>query len=212
MSVLPILQVGDVLISPDILTEYFCCDLTRCGGMCCVEGDAGAPVTPEEIAEIEEVMPTVWDDLAVRARGVLNRQGVAYIDREGDLVTSIVDGKDCCFTCYARLPEQASDASPVCLCAIEKAWREGRLPQFDHCPKPMSCFLYPVREKRFANGTVGLNYNRWTVCQSAVACGRERGIKVWQFLREPLTRRFGAAWYAALSEVAAEVEKMADET
>ena len=94
----PIIQVGDVLLSSEILTEKFCCDLSVCKGECCVEGDAGAPVTMEEIAEIEESVDTVWDDLSASAQAVIDKQGVAYTDKEGDLVTSIVGGKDCVFT------------------------------------------------------------------------------------------------------------------
>ena len=96
----PILQVGQVLISSDILTEQFCCDLEQCKGVCCVEGDAGAPVTPDEIGELEASLDAVWPDLSASAQAVIDRQGVAYTDQEGDLVTSIVRGKDCVFTYY----------------------------------------------------------------------------------------------------------------
>ena len=95
---LPILQVGDVLISPDILTEQFCCDLEACGGQCCVEGEAGAPVTLEEIDHLEEVLAEVWDDLSPKARAVINREGVSTIDPEGDLVTTIVNGNCLLYT------------------------------------------------------------------------------------------------------------------
>ena len=108
---LPILQVGDVLLSPDILTEHFCCDLEACGGACCIEGEAGAPITPAEVKELERVLPAVWMELDPKARKVLNKQGVAYRDEDGDLVTSIVNGKDCCFTCY--------DKNGICLCATD---------------------------------------------------------------------------------------------
>ena len=96
----PILQVGDVLLSSEILTEKFCCDLSVCKGECCVEGDAGAPVTMEEIGEIEDCLDAVWGDLSASAQAVIDKQGVAYTDQEGDLVTSIVRGKDCVFTYY----------------------------------------------------------------------------------------------------------------
>jgi hypothetical protein len=96
----PILQIGDVLISSDILTEQFCCDLSACKGQCCVEGDAGAPVTMDEIMEIEESLDEAWPDLSASAQAVIDKQGVAYTDQEGDLVTSIVNGKDCVFTYY----------------------------------------------------------------------------------------------------------------
>ena len=105
MEVPPILQVGDVLISSEILTECFCCDLAHCKGQCCVEGDAGAPVTLDEVMEIENVLDVVWGDLSASAQAVIDRQGVAYTDEEGDLVTSIVNGKDCVFTCYGDIDD-----------------------------------------------------------------------------------------------------------
>ena len=187
----PILQVGDVLLSSDILTEFFCCDYEKCKGICCVEGDAGAPVTLDEIGEIEDSLETVWQDLSAQAQAVIDRQGVAYTDRDGDLVTSIVGGRDCVFTCYADMEMNGRQVSGCCLCALEKAYRTGK-PSF--C-KPISCALYPIREKHFSNGLIGLNYNRWAVCKDAVVKGREEGIRVFQFLKEPLIRRFGESWY-----------------
>ena len=186
----PILQIGDILLSSDILTEEFCCDIDECHGACCVEGDAGAPVTLDEIAQIEEALDVVWTDLSAAAQSVIDRQGVAYTDRDGDLVTSIVGGKDCVFTCYD---------GDNCLCALEKAYRAGKT---RFC-KPISCSLYPIREKRFGNGSVGLNYNRWAVCHDAVEKGKTLRLPVYQFLKEPLIRRFGEAWYQELCEVAA---------
>ena len=98
------MEVGGVLISSEILTECFCCDYEKCKGICCVEGDAGAPVTIDEIAGIEEALDTVWSDLSASAQSVIDHQGVAYTDKDGDLVTSIVRGKDCVFTCYSANP------------------------------------------------------------------------------------------------------------
>lgn len=187
---IPILQVGDVLLSPDIITEQFCCDLDACHGICCVEGDAGAPVTIEEISPIEDSLDTVWNELSAQAQAVIDKQGVAYADRDGDLVTSIVNGKDCVFTCYDN---------GCCLCALERSWREGKLTDF--C-KPISCALYPIREKQLGNGLTGLNYNRWDVCRDAAAKGKKLGLPVYKFLRGPLIRRFGEDWYKELEEVA----------
>ena len=188
-SYLPILQVGDVLLSPDILTERFCCDYEKCKGACCIEGNAGAPVSLDEIGEIEDSLDAVWADLSASAQSVIDRQGVAYNDPEGELVTSIVHGKDCVFTCYD---------GKNCLCALEKAFREGRTKFM----KPMSCSLYPIRVKKFSNGTVGLNYNRWDICRDAVKKGQELDMPVYRFLREPLIRRFGQEWYDQLCELA----------
>lgn len=184
-----ILDIDNILVSSDIITEQFCCDLEACKGICCVEGDAGAPVTLEEIGGIEDALDTVWGDMSAQAQAVVDKQGVAYTDRDGDHVTSIVGGKDCVFTCYE---------GDCCLCALERAYRAGKTSFI----KPISCALYPIREKRFANGTVALNYNRWDVCKDAVKKGRELGLPVYKFLEGPLTRRFGKEWYAALCEVA----------
>ena len=117
---LRILQVGNVLVSPDIITEKFCCDLDACKGECCIEGDAGAPVTLDEIMEIENALDVVWDDLSASAQAIIDKQGVAYTDIEGDLVTSIVNGKDCVFTCYQDLKD-LGDGHTIpncCLCAL----------------------------------------------------------------------------------------------
>lgn len=184
-----ILDIDNILVSSDIITEQFCCDLDACKGICCVEGDAGAPVTLEEIGGIEDALDTVWGDMSAQAQAVVDKQGVAYTDRDGDLVTSIVGGKDCVFTCYE---------GDCCLCALERAYRAGKTSFI----KPISCALYPIREKRFANDTVALNYNRWDVCKDAVKKGRELGLPVYKFLEGPLTRRFGKEWYASLCEVA----------
>lgn len=95
-----ILDIDNILVSSDVLTEPFACDLEKCKGRCCVEGDAGAPVTLDEIGEIEQNLDQVWHLLSAQAQAVIDKQGVAYNDKEGDLVTSIVGGKDCVFTCY----------------------------------------------------------------------------------------------------------------
>lgn len=184
-----IIEIDNVLVSTDIFTEYFCCDLDACKGICCVEGDAGAPVTIDEIAGIEDAIDTVWDDLSATAQAVIDKQGVAYTDRDGDLVTSIVGGKDCVFTCYEK---------GCCLCALECAWRAGKTA---FC-KPISCALYPIREKKLSNGMVALNYNRWDVCHDAVKKGNELRLPVYRFLRDPLVRRFGEDFYQQLCDAA----------
>ena len=202
---IPILDVGGVLLSTEILTEYFCCDIAQCGGACCVEGDAGAPVTLDEVAAIESSLDAAWPLLSASAQRVIDRQGVAYTDVEGDLVTSIVDGRDCVFTYRNHLPNRiAGLPEGCCLCALEKVCREGRT----RFMKPISCALYPIREKHFASGLVALNLHRWSVCEGAFRRGRALHLPVYRFLAEPLKRRFGAAWYAELETVAAELSRM----
>ena len=159
----------------------------------------------EEIAEIEECVDIVWDDLSASAQVIIDKQGVAYTDQEGDLVTSIVGGKDCVFTYYGDI-EDWNTHLPIkncCLCALEKAYRAG-LTRF--C-KPVSCALYPIREKSLGDGLVGLNYNRWSVCKMAVAKGIQENLRLYQFLRDPLIRRFGQDWYQELLDTISQLEQ-----
>ncbi|MCR4922333.1 MAG: DUF3109 family protein [Bacteroidaceae bacterium] len=186
------LMVGDVVVHTDILTEYFCCDLAACHGRCCVEGDAGAPVTMDEVARLEECLDTVWPQLTAQAQSIIDRQGVSYVDREGELVTSIVSGRDCAFVV------QKNDCA---LCALECAFRDGRT----RWRKPISCALYPIREKKLG-AYVGLSYHRWDICREAVQRGTEMRLPLYRFLREPLIERFGQAWYEELETAVGEMQ------
>lgn len=187
-------QIGDAIVATDIIEESFLCDLSVCKGECCVEGDAGAPLEDDEVRIIEDILPQVWDDLSPQAQEVIKKQGVAYKDSDGDMVTSIVNGKDCVFTYY--------DETGICKCAIEKAYRENRVDFY----KPISCHLYPIRLENYKNFTA-VNYHRWSVCKAAVLLGKKEGLKIYQFLKEPLIRRFGEDWYKELTLVAEEYTK-----
>ena len=198
-----IIEIGDVLVSMDIITEKFCCDLSACKGACCVEGDAGAPVSMDEIADIEQATETVWNELPASSQAVIDKQGVAYCDREGDLVTSIVSGRECVFCHRKSLTIDGNQIDDCCLCALEGAYLDGRTT----FRKPMSCSLYPIREKRLSDTTIGLNYHKWAICKDAVKKGRQLDMPVYKFLREPLTRRFGEAWYEELETVARELKE-----
>lgn len=188
------IQIGDVVVSLDVLKEKFLCNLDACKGACCIEGDAGAPVELDEIEKLEEVLPIIWEGLAPEAREVIDKQGVVYTDQEGDLVTSIVHNKDCVFTCY--------DERGCCYCAIEKAFREGKTDFY----KPVSCHLYPIRVGDYGPYKA-VNYNRWDVCKAAVLLGQKENLPVYKFLKEPLIRKFGEEWYAELAEVTEELER-----
>lgn len=194
MTELHILQIGNVLVSPDIFTVKFCCDLDVCKGACCIEGDAGAPVTLDEITDLEDTLDVVWHDLSASAQAILDHQGVAYADRDGELVTSIVGGKDCVFTCYEK---------GTCLCTLERAFRAGKTKFI----KPISCALYPIREKQFPDGSIGLNYHRWRICQCGLDKGKELNLPLYKFLKDPLIRRFGTEWYKELCTVANELQE-----
>lgn len=181
------LQIQNTIVTLDLAEEFFCCDLDKCLGACCIEGDAGAPVTIEEVAKIEEALPVVEPEMLPRAVEEVRQNGVAYVDQEGDLVTTILDGRNCAFTCYAP--------GGICLCALEKAFREGKT----GFKKPASCSLYPLRLTTYPTFTA-VNYHRWKICRDAVANGRKKGIRLYQFLRGPLTERFGQEWYDELAQ------------
>ena len=188
------IQIDDTLVSLDLIERSFLCDLSHCKGQCCVEGDSGAPLEPGEEEELKRVLPEIWNDLVPEARTVIQSQGVAYTDSDGDRVTSIVGDKNCVFTCY--------DTDGVCKCAIEKAYREGRVSFY----KPISCHLYPVRITQYKTFQA-VNYHRWNVCKAAELLGKKEQVPVYQFLKEPLIRKFGQAWYDALDECAQEWKK-----
>lgn len=188
------IQIDDTIISLDVFKEKFLCNLSGCHGECCIEGDAGAPLEDNEVAELEKVLPVIWDDLSPEAQAVIKKQGVSYVDCEGDLVTSIVNGKDCVFTCY--------DKKGTCFCAIEKAYREGKVSFY----KPVSCHLYPIRVEKYAKFEA-VNYHRWDVCKAAVLLGQKENLPVYKFLKEPLIRKFGEEWYKELELAAEELKK-----
>lgn len=173
------LQIGNVLVSLDVAERCFCCDPSKCLGVCCIEGDAGAPVTPQEQNEIEKSLAVVEPELAPRAVERIRQAGTAYRDVDGELVTQLVDGANCVFTCMAP--------GGVCQCALQKMGLK----------KPISCSLYPLRLTEH-DGWTAVNYHRWKICRSAEKKGRELGIRLYQFLEGPLTQRFGAEWYNEL--------------
>lgn len=176
----------NTLVTLDVVERFFSCDLDSCLGQCCIDGDAGAPLTSTEEEKIKEILPLIWEDLLPRAKQEIEQNGISYLDPEGELVTQILDNSNCVFSCYAP--------GGMCICAIEKAYREGKIDFM----KPISCALYPLRLKTLSNGSVAVNYHRWKICKSAEVMGRSKGIRVYQFLKEPLIRRFGQEWYNEL--------------
>lgn len=188
------IEIKDTVVTLDLFREQFCCDLGACKGACCIEGDAGAPVKLEEVAQLDEAAEIVWDELSPKAQEVIKAQGVVYTDQDGDIVTSIVDNKDCVFTCY--------DDKGCCYCAIDKAFREGRC-KFQ---KPISCHLYPIRLSRMGSYTA-VNYHRWDVCKAATLLGNKLNLPVYKFLKEPLIKAFGQEWWDECDVVAGELKK-----
>lgn len=188
------LQIQDTIVSFDVLERRFLCDLAKCKGECCIEGDCGAPLEDDEIPILERLVDVVWDQLSEASKEVIKKQGVWYIDPQGDKVTSIVNGRECVFTTI--------DKDGMCKCALEVAYREGRSDFY----KPISCHLYPVRLDKVGD-CVAVNYHKWDVCKCARKLGSINDLPVYKFLKEPLIRRFGQEWYDELELCVGELKK-----
>lgn len=188
------IQIQQTIISDDIFKEHFICDLCKCKGQCCVDGESGAPLEQHEFEDINEILPEIWDDLSPAAQDLINEHGIAYTDYDGELVTSIIKGRECVFTYF--------DENGVCKCAIDNAYSEGRI----NVQKPISCHLYPIRLKEYVEFTA-VNYHKWSVCEPAVDLGRQKGLPLFRFLKEPLIRKFGENWYNEVCEAAILIEK-----
>ncbi len=178
--------VDDVLISDAVLDAPFACHLGRCRGACCVQGERGAPLEPEERAELERVLPAVADRLRPEARRAIAEHGPWVEERPGEYAAACVEGRECVFVVYDGPRDR-----PVAKCALQQAYHAGRI-DFE---KPLSCHLYPIRAEEVGGATV-LNYEQINLCRPAVAHGRRLGAQLYDVLRVPLTRKFGAAWYA----------------
>ena len=187
------IDIDGKIVSSDILTECFACDLTACRGACCVEGNAGAPLEGDEIDILEAEYDVYRQFMTPEGIAAVEAQGFVVVDPEGDYTTPLVGDAECAF---------AFSEGGTAFCAIEKAHREGHT----EFTKPISCHLYPIRVKKFGNGTLGLNYHRWDVCSAACRAGKEKGIKIYESLREPIVRRFGTEFYNALDAAAKYLE------
>ena len=183
------IEIDDKIVSADLLREGFLCDLSQCKGICCVEGNAGAPLEIDEVDILEEEYEHYKPYMTPEGIAAIEQQGFMVVDEDGDYTTPLVNDAECAYT-YTE--------NGVTLCAIEKAWLEGKC----SFRKPISCHLYPIRLVNFSNGSVGLNYHRWTVCDCARVCGKKAGVPVYKSLREAIVRRFGEEFYAQLEQAA----------
>ena len=181
------LEIEDKRISDDIIEEYFCCDLCKCKGECCVEGDAGAPLEEEEIDQIEENIDSIKKYMTPEGIKSIGKEGVFVVDTDGDYTTPLVNGQECAYS---------FQEDSITLCAIERAYRNGDIP-FN---KPISCHLYPIRTFKMRNGHTGLNYHIWDICKEARINGAEKQIKVYQCVKEPIIRAFGKEFYSCLEQ------------
>ncbi|WP_247231469.1 DUF3109 family protein [Telluribacter sp. SYSU D00476] len=177
--------IDNTCISDDIGDQFFVCNIEKCKGACCVEGDSGAPLEPEELPILEQIYPQVEPYLTEAGKQVIAKEGVYTKDWEGDLVTPVIDGKECAYAFY--------DQKGTLKCGIEAAYNDGKI---DY-KKPISCHLYPIRITKY-DQYHAINYDRWQICNPACSLGQDLGVPLYQFLKEPLIRAYGEAWYEQL--------------
>lgn len=186
-----LIEIGDILVSEEVVTEFFACDYAKCRGCCCIIGEAGAPLKEEELEQLEAAYPVYSPLMRAEGRRTIEEKGFFEVDRDGDLVTPVVPGSEECAYCHF-------DEAGNCFCAIERQFCRGLL----RWRKPVSCSLYPIRVVELGGGRKGLNLHRWAICADAYEKGRREGIRVYEFLRGPLTETFGEEFYSALSAAA----------
>lgn len=183
--------VGNAVISDDIKEQFFVCDLEKCKGACCVEGDAGAPLEDEETGILEELYPVIKEYITEEGRAAIEAQGTWVFDKDGDKGTpTIGENRECAYALY--------DKRGILKCGIEQAYLDGKT----NFKKPISCHLYPIRIKKY-DEFEALNYDRWDICSAACTLGSSLGVPVYKFLKDALIRKFGIEWY---DELVAEIE------
>ncbi|MCL2414777.1 MAG: DUF3109 family protein [Bacteroidales bacterium] len=176
------IAIENTLISDDIFTEFFCCNLIKCKGACCIEGNAGAPLDEDEVSYLEEHIDLIKPYLTEKGRETIENTGVFEIAIDGTVVTPLVNRAECAYLVF--------DNNGIAECAIEKVFEDGKISY----QKPISCHLYPIRVSKIGDSDA-LNYDRWTICNDACIEGREKAIKIFQFLKKPLIRKYGTDWY-----------------
>lgn len=177
--------VDDILVSDDVIERKFVCNLIACKGACCVAGDAGAPLDEEETEILDQQYANIKPYLTKEGITAIEEQGNWIIDSDGDFSTPLVKGGACAYVVF--------DEQGITKCGIEIAYKAGAT----HFRKPISCHLYPIRIKK-GNQFEALNYHSWDICAPACQNGKDLGVRVYEFLKEPLIRKYGQDWYDAL--------------
>ncbi len=188
------IEIGDTLVSMDIIDKKFWCDISVCKGQCCVDGDSGAPLEDDEVRKIKKAYPKVMPFMRSEGIQAVKQQGLYVIDCEDDKVTPLVNDAECAYAIFEN---------GIALCVFEKAFNEGLI----DFQKPISCHLYPIRISKLKNHSA-LNYDVWDICKSAKKCGKINNTPIYKFLKIPLIRKYGKEWYKELQLVASELEKL----
>ena len=182
------LIVGNVLVSEELIDKCFCCDLEQCKGICCVEGDSGAPVAPDEVAELEEYFPAFKKYMTEEGVAVVKDGGTFVFNGGDSFDTPLMASNDACAFAFFE--------DGIAKCAIEKCFLNREIP----FRKPISCYLYPIRISKVGDYEA-LNYDHWSICKTAVEYGNRLKLPVYRFLKEPLIAKYGKEWFEELEEM-----------
>jgi hypothetical protein len=182
-----IIEHEDTLVSSEIFSTRFVCNLTTCKGACCIEGDRGAPVEKEEVKRINDNLAKIMPYMTAEGIALLNEEGFHEGEEIDDIATTCLPTGECVFV-YRE--------NGILGCAIEKSYKDGQSDFY----KPISCHLYPIRIGKLGKFE-SLNYHKWDICKAACALGQELNIPVFKFLKDPLIRKFGEAWFVELEEI-----------
>jgi len=188
------IEIGKTLISENIIEEKFVCNIAKCKGECCVQGDAGAPLEESELQILDSIFEKVKPYITAKGIKSVEEHGTWTKDEFDELVTPLIDGKECAYTVF--------DENGVAKCGIEDAYNDGVITW----RKPTSCHLYPIRVTEYCEFSA-VNYHEWDICSSACVLGEELKVPVYKFLKEPLITKFGKNWYTELEKVAGEYLK-----
>jgi hypothetical protein len=178
----------NVLISLDLIEKEFVCNINKCKGACCIEGDLGAPLEKDELEVLEKIYPEVEPYLMEEGKKAIEEQGTWIKDWEDDFSTTTIDEKECAYAFY--------DFEQNLKCGIEQAYLDKKI----DFRKPISCQLYPIRTVQL-KGFEALNYDKWEICSDACALGEQLKVSVFSFLKEPLIRKFGSEWYSEAEDI-----------
>lgn len=182
-------QLGKTIVSEDILEKEFVCNLGVCKGACCIEGEAGAPVSEVETRILQDSYEKIKPFLRPEGIAAIAAQGTHVVSPLNELETPLVNGKECAYVSFSE--------SGIAGCGIEDAYNAGEV----DFRKPISCHLYPVRVQEYSEFSA-VNYHRWPICNDACTLGKELKVPVYKFVKDALIRKFGAHWYAQLEKVA----------
>jgi hypothetical protein len=183
------LSIQNTLVSEDLISEDFVCNISKCKGLCCVSGEAGAPLEDDEVQYLQINYSKIKPFLDSKGVNSIENQGVFVKGLDGYNETPLVNGEECAYTVFSE--------TGVASCGIENAYNEGVI----EFKKPISCHLYPVRVTNYSDFTA-VNYHSWSICSEACSLGRSLKIPVYKFLKEALLRKFGKSWYEDLKILA----------